>query len=165
MNKEEKKLQGTSNRDRGAFAESLAAEYLIKQGYTVRERNYRINNIEIDIIAQKDNEIIFVEVKARTGNDQNPLDAVDKAKRRRIINGADIYLKGLEVLYYYRFDIITVTGIGDNYELKHYPDAYRAELRTRIHTKPASRLERKRPSKSETQNEEDNTGNKETITV
>ncbi len=153
MNKEEKKIQGASNRDRGAFAESLAAEYLIQKGYTIRERNYRIHNIEIDIIAQKENEIIFVEVKARSGNDQNPLDAVDKAKRRRIITGADIYLRGLDVLYYYRFDIITVTGIGDNYELKHYPDSYRAELRTRIHIKPASRLERKRPSKSENQTE------------
>lgn len=135
MNHIDKQAQGTSNREWGAFAESIAADYLIAQGYAIRERNYRMNKCEIDIIAQIENEIVFVEVKARSGRDQDPLDAVDKPKRARIVSVADAYLKSLPTLFYYRFDIITLTGDPDNYKIEHYPDAYMAPLRTKIHSR------------------------------
>lgn len=133
MDSDFKNKQGASNRDWGAHAESLAAEYLIKQGYTIRERNFKLAHIEIDIIAEKENEIVFVEVKARTGEHQDPLNAVDKRKRNKMINGADIYLRDLPSLYYYRFDIITFTGTEDNYTMEHYPDAFMPPLKRRIH--------------------------------
>lgn len=140
--------QGASNREWGALAESIAADWLLTRGYTLRERNYRFRDVEIDIIAQKDDEIIFVEVKARTGKDQNPLDAVDARKRKKIMFGADIYLRNLDQLFFYRFDIITITGTPEHYVLAHYPDSYRAGLGTRIHSSRPSRLQRKRPSRS-----------------
>ena len=52
----------------GADKEQLAARYLDDNGYTVLERNFRNKTGEIDIIAKKDNYIVFVEVKYRSNN-------------------------------------------------------------------------------------------------
>ena len=54
------------NSDRGKFGEDCAARFLETQGYTIVARNFRIRSAEIDIIAQIDDVIIFVEVKARS---------------------------------------------------------------------------------------------------
>lgn len=120
----DKQEQGASNRMWGAFAEQKAAEYLRTSGYVVRERNLRFRNIEIDIIAQKENVIVFVEVKVRSGNDQDPIEAVDTRKRNKMIAGADIYLRNLKHDYYWRFDIIALTGTPESYNLDHVQDAF-----------------------------------------
>ena len=52
-----------NKRATGADKEQLAARYLVDNGYTVLERNFRNKTGEIDIIAKKDNYIVFVEVK------------------------------------------------------------------------------------------------------
>ncbi len=63
----DKKKQGAANREWGKMAEDIAAEYLLTNGYIIRERNWRIGNkIEIDIIAEKDGIIVFVEVRGET---------------------------------------------------------------------------------------------------
>ena len=53
----------------GALAEKLAATFLQKKGFTILEHNYRYQKAEIDIIAKKNNLLVFVEVKARSGGD------------------------------------------------------------------------------------------------
>lgn len=116
---------GTANREWGKAAEGIAREYLIKNGYIVREQNWRVGNaIEIDIIAEKDNKIIFVEVKARKGDFILPDEAVDEKKMKKMVKGGDIYLRSLPYPYEYRLDLITITGTPDNYELQHIPDAF-----------------------------------------
>ena len=52
----------------GADNEQRATEYLIDNGYSILERNFRNKTGEIDIIAKKDNYIVFVEVKYRSNN-------------------------------------------------------------------------------------------------
>lgn len=119
-------------REWGKFAENIAAEYLLSEGYTIRERNWRVGHtIEVDIIAEKGNDMVFVEVKARSGNWEDAADAVDLKKMRKISKGADIYLRAAPFNYDYRFDIITVTGNVNDYKLEHYPDAFMPPLKTR----------------------------------
>lgn len=142
-----KQQQGASNREWGAFAESKARDYLICQGYTVREFNVRFNHIEIDIIAQKGDMISFVEVKARQSHD-SALEAVDGEKQRLMIAAADMYLRQLDQLYFYSFDIITVTGTEEKYEIRHYPDAFMPPLRTKLHVPRPRRLKSDKPSHS-----------------
>lgn len=116
---------GESNREWGKQAEKIACDYLITHGYTVRETNWRVGNtIEIDIIAEKGNIIIFVEVKARKGDYMLPTEAIDEKKMRKIVKGGDIYLRGLKHPYEYRLDIITITGTPEHYEIRHIPDAF-----------------------------------------
>ena len=110
----------------GRFAENLTAEMYIKQGFTVKERNWRLGKTEIDLIVQKDDLIVIVEVKARSGEDEDALNAVTTDKRRRMIKAADAYLKSLEGQYDYRFDIVTVTGNISNHEIEQFVDAFLA---------------------------------------
>lgn len=121
----DKKKQGQANRDWGKQAEQIAADFLISEGYVIRERNWRCgNHIEIDIIAQEGTTIAFVEVKARKGDCQMPDESVNLKKQKNMIKGGDIYLRGLNRFYYYRLDIITITGTSDNYTLEHLKDAF-----------------------------------------
>lgn len=117
--------KGQANGEWGKKAEELAVELLIKDGYTIRERNWRVgNHIEIDIIAQFDSIIAFVEVKARKENIDDALEAVDNRKRKKMVKGADIYLRQQKYDFEYRFDIITIVGDSSQYEITHIPDAF-----------------------------------------
>lgn len=124
MAKISKEAQGAANREWGHEAEQIAADYFLKNGYTLRERNWRIGKCEIDLILELGHTIVFVEVKARKAMTQDPVDAVDRKKRLLIIRGADAYLRQLPHLYEYRFDIVTFIGDKDSYQMKHYADAY-----------------------------------------
>lgn len=127
----DKQKQGASNREWGAFAENKAAEYLRSNGYIIREQNLLLGHIEIDIVAEKNNEIIFIEVKARNGENEDPAEAVDTKKRNKMIAGANIYLSNLKYDYYWRFDIITLIGTPKSYTIDHFPDAFYPPCRTR----------------------------------
>ncbi len=115
----------------GKFAEQKAVDYLVSKGYAIRERNWRCGKLEIDIIAQNGTTIVFVEVKGRSGEWDDPEDAVTVKKMRRISNAADSYLRNLEFDFFYRFDIIAIKGSQDEYELEHYEDAFIPPLTSR----------------------------------
>lgn len=77
----------------GTAGERLAGEMLERQGYRILERNYRCFYGEIDLIAEKNNKVAFVEVKTRlTDSCGDGRSAVDFKKRRRIHNAAGYYL-------------------------------------------------------------------------
>lgn len=93
----------------GYWGETLAVEHLQFLGYTILERNWRCQYLEIDIIAQLKNTIVFVEVKTRsTLNYGDPLLEISDKKYQRILNAADEYMESLSADYNLRFDIITI---------------------------------------------------------
>lgn len=114
------------NKDWGKEAERIAAEWLMTEGYTIREMNWKPahSHLEIDIIAEYDATLVFIEVKARGEDGQDPADAVDEKKMRRIARAADSYIRAQPLEYEYRFDIITIEGNATNYQLDHLPDAF-----------------------------------------
>ena len=54
-----------NNIERGKRGEYAALEYLLKQGYVYRDRNFRAAKCEIDLIVMDGDTLVFVEVKAR----------------------------------------------------------------------------------------------------
>ena len=97
----------------GNKGEDKAAKYLKKQGYKIIERNYNLPCGEVDIIAQKNKTLVFVEVKYRTNADAfgGPIGAVTKAKQKRVINAALSYIKTKKPNYDgLMFDIIAISG-------------------------------------------------------
>lgn len=78
------------SREKGFYAESLACEYLQKNGYEIVERNFSSKYGEIDIIALKNKIIHFVEVKS--GKDFEPIYAITAKKMSRIMKTIDYYL-------------------------------------------------------------------------
>ncbi|MCH5236685.1 MAG: YraN family protein [Muribaculaceae bacterium] len=108
----------------GRFAEDKAAEFYIKEGYAVLERNWFLNKTEIDLIVQKGNIIAFVEVKARSGDDEDAVNAVSRDKMKRMIRASDSYIRSMTGEFEYRFDIIAFTGDFDNFSLEVFEDAF-----------------------------------------
>lgn len=77
----------------GKIGEDFAANLLQLQGYRILERNFRCKTGEIDIIAEKDGEISFVEVKTRrSARFGMPAEAVSTEKQRRMRKTAAYYL-------------------------------------------------------------------------
>lgn len=67
--------------DFGKWGEDLAADYLVQHGFEILARNWRHDRQEVDIIAQKDNTLHFVEVKTRHGEEWKAESAVTPQKR------------------------------------------------------------------------------------
>ncbi|MDE6495111.1 MAG: YraN family protein [Duncaniella sp.] len=114
----------------GAWGEKVAREYLLTQGYAIGGENTRIGNYEIDFIAMKDDRIVFVEVKTRSTDYVDPLEAVDSRKRARLVRAADEYIRSMNIRLEPQFDIITVVGSPEKYEIEHFPDAFFPPLRS-----------------------------------
>lgn len=113
-------------REWGRQAENIVYEYLISQGYTVRERNWRpkSSRSEIDIVAQKEDTLIFVEVKARSDRDVDPAEAMTAEKIKNVVRGANSYLQTQDFDFYYRFDVAAVSGNAEDYKLDYLEDAF-----------------------------------------
>ena len=77
----------------GISAESRAAAYLIAKGYRILARRFRTRFGEIDIVARRRDQIVFVEVKARANLDDAAY-AVTPQQRQRIIAAAQMWLAG-----------------------------------------------------------------------
>jgi putative endonuclease len=77
----------------GQRGETLAAQYLVGQGYTIVERNWRCPRGELDIVAHDGAEWIFVEVRTRRAPDINSaLESFTNSKQQHILAAAENYL-------------------------------------------------------------------------
>ncbi len=113
----------------GTLGEQLAAEYLLKKGYKILEKNYRFAKAEVDIIAKDmaENEIVFVEVKTRHSDYMvEPEFSVTKKKQSLIISAAERYLVSRQIQLWTRFDIISIILHPEGREIRHIEGAYTA---------------------------------------
>ena len=108
----------------GRQGEELAAEYLIKKGYTIRDTNWRWMKYELDIVCEYQGRIVVVEVKTRTSDYVDPLAAITPAKVARTVRAANVYLQLFDLPHEVQFDIITVTRNGGEFVVEHIPDAF-----------------------------------------
>lgn len=114
----------------GKWGEDAAADYLAANGYAIAERNWRSGHYEIDIIAYKGNRIVFVEVKTRSSETDDPIEAVDRHKAMRLIRAAVTYVDINKVNHDIQFDLVAINGTPDNYRIEHIPDAFESPLLT-----------------------------------
>lgn len=122
--------------DVGRIGEDLAAKELRKRGFSIRERNYRLGNIEIDIIAENKTTLVFVEVKTRTTTFANvqPEEFVDERKKRFMIVAGNGYIRYNQIDKQLRYDIIGILIDRQSHELKelhYFENAFTPKLRTR----------------------------------
>lgn len=125
------KRKGVSTHQKGKWGEERAAAYLQLKGYRILEKNYRVPQGEIDLIASRNGTLVFVEVKSRKGTSQGtPLEAVSPHKVGRLSAAAAVYLsyqkespKGC------RFDVVTL-GPEKNWmglaKIRHVENAFGA---------------------------------------
>lgn len=81
--------------DHGREAEALAAETLIANGFRLLWRNLRIGSLELDLVAQKGDLVVVVEVRARgPGSFEKPLASISRTKRRTLLRATRALWKG-----------------------------------------------------------------------
>ncbi len=96
----------------GIYGELIAARYLRRHGYVILEPNFHSRFGEIDLIAQKKDTIVFVEVKTRDADYYTrPAYAVTPIKQQRIRKTALYYLSRLDREVNVRFDVIEVLAV------------------------------------------------------
>lgn len=109
----------------GKLGEKLATEHLVAKGYRILANNYIFQKAEVDIIAQKDDLIICVEVKTRNSDFfGDPQSFVTPAKIKQLVKAMNNYLEENEITLETRFDIIAVLKNNTIEVVNHYEDAF-----------------------------------------
>lgn len=110
----------------GSWGEQRAAEHLEKLGYKIIARNFRYGHGEIDIVAEDQSTLVFVEVKTQKSEAMGEAFTwVTRKKQRQIGRVALAYLTvngiaGRDC----RFDVIAVAKGLDSVEIKHIVNAF-----------------------------------------
>jgi putative endonuclease len=113
------------NIKRGNEGEQLAADFLVKNGFEIVQRNYRYKRSEIDLIIKRSNWLIFVEVKTRSSSYFGyPEQFVDRKKVKMILEGALNYMYDVDWQGNVRYDIVSVMLNGTTKEVVHIEDAF-----------------------------------------
>ena len=109
----------------GKKGEDLATQFLKKKGYKILIRNYRFKKLEVDLIAQLNDELVIVEVKTRASRYlAGPEDTVSKGKQRSIITAANQYIEENEIDLETRFDIVSIILNQNETSIDHLIDAF-----------------------------------------
>jgi putative endonuclease len=115
----------------GVLGETLAARKLEEKGFRIRERNWRTLEGEVDIVAQAQDTIVFVEVKARKSNLFGlPEEAITRKKRNRLLKAALAYLDAHDLQdASWRFDLVAVewSSRGELIRIEHFVDIIEAD--------------------------------------
>lgn len=123
-------MGGVDRRGFGNEAEEAAVRHLTQAGYRVLARNYQCRQGELDIVADKDEVLCFVEVRMRsTAAWGDPAHTVSGAKQRRVVKAALRYLFEHRIHdRAVRFDVVSVLGRGEAARVEHIPDAFDAGM-------------------------------------
>jgi putative endonuclease len=100
-----------SRRRLGAFGESVAHAYLLRQGYTVLATGWRCAIGELDIVAQDAEGLVFIEVRTKKGEALlSPEESVTPSKQHKLIALAQTYLESeqIEPDRNWRIDVIAI---------------------------------------------------------
>ena len=109
----------------GKEGEKIAVDFLLKNDYKILETNYRYLKAEVDIIAQKENVLVAVEVKTRSSNFfEDPQDAVKPKKIKLLLSAIDYYVIEKDLDVEVRFDIIAIIHQNNKTKIEHLEDAF-----------------------------------------
>ncbi|MDR1730008.1 MAG: YraN family protein [Prevotellaceae bacterium] len=112
--------------DLGRIGEETAVNYLQSKGYIIRHRNWKSGKEELDIVAEKENILVVVEVKTRSSEYfEHPKEAVTNTKIRHIVYATEAYIFTYDLMMETRFDIISVIpDKNGQFTIEHIEDAF-----------------------------------------
>ncbi len=111
-----------SSIEKGRIGEARALDFYLSAGFRLRTKNYRHKRGEIDLIVQKEDLLVFVEVKLRTSNKfGHPEEFVSENQQDLILKTADQFIAESDWKGKIRFDIIAIDGRN---EIEHFEDAF-----------------------------------------
>lgn len=93
----------------GKEGEEMAAAWLLEQGFTILHRNWKHSYFELDVIAEKEDILHFIEVKTRTTDTYgHPEEAVTAKKLERLMNAGEEFLNMYPVWERIQYDILSI---------------------------------------------------------
>jgi putative endonuclease len=111
----------------GEKGEGVAVKFLRKKGYKIIAQNFKTRIGEIDIIARDGEMLAFIEVKTRESIEYGqPFEAVNRFKKKKIVNVALLYLKRLKEIPPCRFDVVSIYYENGRPEVELITDAFEA---------------------------------------
>nr|WP_154983894.1 YraN family protein [Paenibacillus xylanexedens] len=118
-----------TRQQKGKIGEEEACRWLVKQGYSILQRNWRCRSGEVDIIAVREDLLIFVEVRSRSSNSGfgTPQESVDQRKMQQVRSTAGVYIQmSGEHTRQIRFDVIAVimNHFGKIMSINHLENAF-----------------------------------------
>ena len=116
----------------GKQGEQAACDFLLSKGFIIRETNWRMGHLEIDIIAQEPqaNLLHIVEVKTRKDDQHAELaEVITKRKINNLVNAANGYISYHQLAMEVQYDVIFLIGNEPDFELHYFPDAFQPPLR------------------------------------
>ena len=117
--------QGSPAIRMGTQGEEAAARMLLSLGWNILARNWRSRHLELDIVAEEQDVLVFVEVKTRKGDSLVEAEkAVDRRKIMSLNMAANNYLKRYRLNVDVRFDIVAITGSPADYSVNHMENAF-----------------------------------------
>jgi putative endonuclease len=116
----------THNQRLGLLGEQIAARWLTRKGWRIVYRRFKNGRRDIDLVAQREATVAFVEVKARAGSEfGDPVEAVHLKKQRELTKSAHVWIdrhgRDEEM---YRFDVVGVLVDGERVLVKHVENAF-----------------------------------------
>ena len=117
--------QMAEHNELGKLGEELAVDFLQKNGYEILETNWVFQKAEIDIIAQKDNMLVAVEVKTRSSIDFGlPQDFVKPKKIQLLVKAINEYVVSNDLDVEVQFDIIAINKEEKDFNIEHIKNAF-----------------------------------------
>ncbi len=116
--------------DLGRQGENAAAQLLESKGLRILERNLRLGRLELDLVCQDGDTLVFVEVKTRAeGSLATPAEGLTAQKRSRLLRAAQAYLSKHDLWHRpCRLDLVAVLfRAGQVQHIEHTPDAFQAD--------------------------------------
>jgi len=116
----------TAKQKLGGRGEAAAARLLVAKRYRILDRNWRRGRLELDLVCEDGDEVVFVEVKTRTsGTLTSPADGMSPKKRQSLIKAARCWLAAHQAWdRACRFDVVCVTDAGQELRLEHHTNAF-----------------------------------------
>ena len=110
----------------GEVGERIAERWLRRQGWRIVQRRFRSGRRDIDLVAEREGVVAFVEVKARKGERfGDPVEAVNWRKQRELARSAKVWIdRHGRPEESYRFDVIGVLMHGEAVRVRHVTDAF-----------------------------------------
>ena len=110
----------------GELGERIAVRWLERAGWRILSRRYRSGRRDIDVVAERDGLIAFVEVKARSGDAfGSPVEAVHRRKQRELAKSAQAWIdRHGRAGESYRFDVMGVLLRERRVYIRHIPSAF-----------------------------------------
>jgi putative endonuclease len=110
----------------GELGERIAERWLRRQGWRVVQRRFRAGHRDIDLVVERDDVVVFVEVKARRGAEfGDPVEAVNWNKQRQLVRSASVWIdRHGRPSESYRFDVVGVLVEGERVRVRHVANAF-----------------------------------------